>query len=147
MNAAAYGGKATQHYLLQRIAGASPEQLASLLLEGAQRFLVQAMEAMERRDIPAKARLVNRVSAILEELVVQLNPEGGELAGNLSRVYEWWLFELFEASRINQLDRLRHIHAQMGEIRATFEQLSQGQPAPPAQGSTPAGFGSEGLLG
>jgi flagellar secretion chaperone FliS len=120
----AYGGNAADQYLVQRINGASPEQLAAMLLEGAQRFLAQALVAMGKRDIPAKARLVNRVSAIIEELMVQLNHEqGGELVGNLTRLYEWWLSELFQGSQSNQADRLERVFRQMGELRGTWEEL------------------------
>jgi len=59
-------------------------------LEGAQRFLRQAINAVKERNLQDKARFVNRVSAIIEELTVQLNhDEENELAINLSRIYEW----------------------------------------------------------
>jgi flagellar protein FliS len=122
------GGNASDQYLLQKINGASTEQLVVLLLDGAQRFLAQAIQAMSRKDIPAKARLVNRVSAIVEELSVWVDQEqGGELAINLTRIYEWWLNELFEGSQSNQVDRLTRVQRQMGELRATWEQLDQKQ--------------------
>jgi flagellar protein FliS len=136
----AYGGNAADQYLAQRIAGASPEQLAVLLLEGAQRFLVQAISAMQKRDVPAKARFVNRVSAIVEELTVQLNYEaGGELVTNLTRLYEWWLNELFEGSQNNQVERLERVGRQMSELRSTWEEFAQqkahAQPSAPLSSS------------
>lgn len=143
----AFGGNATSQYLTQRINGATPEQLIVILLEGGQRFLGQAIAAMVQRDIPAKARLVNRVSAIIEELMVRLNhEEGGELVANLTRLYEWWLNELFEGSQNNQPERLERVHRQMGEIRLTWEELQRNQTtAVPSQG--PSLLNSEGLVG
>jgi len=121
-----YGGNASDQYLVQKINGASLEQLVVLLLEGGQRFLAQAILAMERKDIPTKARLINRVSAIIEELSVWVDQEqGGELALNLTRIYEWWLNELFEGSQRNQADRLQRIQRQMGEMRETWAELDQ----------------------
>lgn len=143
----AYGGNAADQYLIQRINGASPEQLTAMLLEGAQRFLMQAMVAMSKRDIPAKARLVNRVSAIIEELLVQLNHEqGGELVGNLVRLYDWWLTELFQGSQNNQPDRLERVVRQMGELKGTWEELHLQKMA--TQGSqTTASLGGGGMVG
>lgn len=136
---------ASDQYLLQKITGASREQLAALLLEGAQRFVGQAIAAMGRRDIPAKARMVNKASAIVEELAVWLDHEqGGELAGNLARLYDWWLTELFEASQTQETERLERIQRQMGELRESWEQahLQQNAGGPPR-----TGLGAEGFVG
>jgi flagellin-specific chaperone FliS len=55
-------GKAANNYLIQEISGSSPEHIMFMLLEGAQRFLLQAVIAVRRRDITTRARMVNRVS-------------------------------------------------------------------------------------
>jgi len=136
---------ASDQYLLQKIAGASREQLAAMLLEGAQRFVAQAIAAMGRRDIPTKARMVNKASAIVEELTVWLDLEnGGELATNLARLYDWWLNELFEASQSNEPERLERIQRQMGELRESWEQAHLKQQ--PQQTPSPS-LGSEGVVG
>lgn len=125
------GGNAAEQYLVQRIQGASTEQLAAMLLEGAERFLNSALSAMANRDIPAKARFINRVSAILEELAIWLDFEGGgELATNLARIYDWWLHELFEGSQANDRPRLERIQKQMGEIRAAWQEFDLKRQAP-----------------
>jgi len=140
-----YGGNASDQYLVQKINGASLEQLVVLLLEGGQRFLAQAILAMERKDIPTKARLVNRVSAIIEELSVWVDHEqGGELAMNLTRIYEWWLNELFEGSQRNQVDRLQRIQRQMSDMRATWAELDQKRRS---SGSPASPISSDGVVG
>ena len=74
-----YGGAVANHYLAQQINGATPERLMFMLLEGAQRFLIQAVAAIRRRDIATRARMVNRVSSIVEDMRIRLNHEyGGE---------------------------------------------------------------------
>ena len=139
----AYSNPADQ-YLAQKINGANPEQIVAMLLEGARRFTDQAVAAIQRRDVPSKAKSVNRVSAIIEELMVQLNHEnGGEVVENLTRIYEWWLHELFEASRINQAERLRRVAAQMESIQRSWEELGTRRLTP-----TQAAFiRAEGLVG
>jgi len=132
-------------YLLQRIQGATPEQLCVLLLEGAQRFLLQAISATKNRNVADKARFVNRVSAIIEELTVQLNhDEENELVVNLTRIYEWWMNQLFEASRNNQHETMELLYTQIGSIKATWEELIHKQVAQPP--TAPHGLGEE-LMG
>lgn len=136
-----YGGAAANQYLTQQINGASPERLMFLLLEGAQRFLVQAVAAVRRRDIPTRARMVNRVSSIVEELAIRLNhEEGGELVENLTRIYDWWLKELFEASQRNQPERLEAIQTQIAEMKAAWAELDQRGTASPQAAFTPEGM-------
>ncbi|BDU78823.1 flagellar export chaperone FliS [Mesoterricola sediminis] len=123
-----YGGTAANHYLIQQINGASPERLMFMLLEGAQKFLLQAIAAVRRRDIATRARMVNRVSSIVEELAIRLNhEEGGELVGNLTRIYDWWLKELFEASQRNEAERLETIERQIAEMKTAWAELDQRQ--------------------
>jgi flagellar protein FliS len=137
-------GTASDQYLTQAITAANAEQMVALLLGGAHRFADQAVAAIQRRDIAAKARLVNRISAIVEELMVRLNHEdGGELVQNLSRIYEWWLHELFEGSQGNQAERLERISAQMAALQQTWEELGRRR-VPPSQAVL---LQAEGLVG
>lgn len=136
-----YGGTAANHYLVQQINGASPERLMFMLLEGAQKFLLQAIAAIQRRDIATRARMVNRVSSIVEELAVRLNhEEGGELVDNLTRLYDWWLKELFEASQRNQADRLQLIERQIADMKAAWAEVDQRQNAAGAPLLSPQGL-------
>lgn len=119
-------GKVADQYLLQRIEGATPELLHAMLLEAAQKFLKMAMAATENRDIPAKSKYFSRVTEIIVELSGRLNHEdGGEVVQNLIRIYNWWIDLIFDASQKNEPDRLRIIESQMGEMRATWEELHQ----------------------
>ena len=120
------GGKATSQYLAQRVQGASPELLVALLLEGGQRFLNQALNAMKTHDLPGQARCVNRVADIILALRERLNHEdGGELVENLVRIYDWWTDVLFDASMKAEPERLQMISNQMGSLRATWEELDR----------------------
>lgn len=118
--------KASDHYLTQRVLGASPQQLMALLLEGGQRFLSQAAQAIGRRDFAAKAHFTNRALAIVEELTLRLNhEEGGELVDNLVRIHDWWTREILAASATKDPSRLERVGRQMGELRQAWEQLDQ----------------------
>ncbi|HNX32921.1 MAG TPA: flagellar export chaperone FliS [Holophaga sp.] len=120
------GGKATSQYLAQRVQGASPELLVAMLLEGGQRFLNLAVNAMKARDLPSQARYVNRVADIILALRERLNfEEGGELVENLVRIYDWWTDVLFDASMKAEPERLQMISNQMGSMRASWEELDR----------------------
>ncbi len=137
--------RAQDEYLLQRINSASPEQLVALLLEGAQRFLSQAVQAIGRRDVATRAKSVNRASAIVEELMVRLDHEnGGETVQNLVRVYEWWSHEMFEASTRSDASRLEKVSQQMGELKVTWEQLHLQRTTTRPSAST---LSAEGMVG
>jgi len=132
------GGKAATHYLMQRIQGASPEQLVAMLLEGGQRFINLTIQAMKDHNLTEQAHYVGRAADIIFGLKERLNhDEGGELVDNLVRIYDWWMQELYEASQTDQPERLQRIIAQMGEFKVTWEQLhrqkaTQDQPQKPS---------------
>ncbi|MBP1626000.1 MAG: Flagellar biosynthesis protein FliS [Holophagaceae bacterium] len=134
------GKKAADQYLIQRIQGASPEQVAAMLLEGGQRFLSLAIQAMKARNLIEQANYVGRVADIIFGLKERLNHEqGGEVVENLIRIYDWWTEELYEGALNDQPQRLQLIFAQMGEFKTTWEQLHRrktgGDQAPKASGS------------
>lgn len=122
--------KAYDQDLAQRVAEASPELMVAMLLEAAQRFLDQAITAMHRKDHAAKGQAVNRVYAIIEELTARLNLEqGGDLASDLDLIYEWWSWELLQASAQMETGRLEKMIGLMGELRQSWEQLHQSKQA------------------
>ena len=92
-----------------------------MLLEGARGFTDQVVVAIQRRDAQEKGRLVNKVSAIIEHLATMLNyEEGGPIVDNLSRIYEWWLQELLDASAQNAAGRLQAIASQMENLQGSW---------------------------
>lgn len=110
--------------LVHKIEGASPAQLHAMLLEAGQKFLNLAFLAMQQNDAAGKSRHLSRVSEIIVELSGRLNHEiGGELVTNLARIYDGWIDALFDAGQKHQPERLLIVSNQMGEMRATWEEL------------------------
>jgi flagellar protein FliS len=104
-----------------RIDAAAPQEVVAMLLEGASGFTDRVVLAIAQRDQPGKARMVNKVSAIIEHLVTMLNyEEGGALVDNLSRIYEFWLRELLDASAQDSAARLQRIAIQMGTLKESW---------------------------
>ena len=101
-----------------------PEHTVIMLLEGAQRFLTKAEEAILSHDAMLRDFFLKRVLAILLELTKRVNCEqGGELVNNLIKVYDWWGREVLEAGEQGDAARLKVISSQMGEIRKSWEQV------------------------
>ena len=120
----AYPKPAADPYLIQRVLSASPEQLVAILLEGAQRFLGRASQALRNRDFHGMSSNLSRVAEFIAELELRLNHEaGGALVDLLDRTYSFWTLELMEASRTKDPTRLEVLAAQMGEMRTTWEEL------------------------
>ena len=114
---------ASRPSLSDQIHGAANQELVAMLLEGARKFTTQAAMAVLDRDQPGKERLVLRTSAIIEHLGIMLNhEEGGEVVDNLSRLYEWWLKEVLDASICDDADRLKRVASQMASMGEGWEQ-------------------------
>lgn len=115
-------------YLVQRVMSASPEQQAALLMEGGQRFLGKAILAIEKKEHVEMGRCLSRATEIITESMLRLNYEdGGELVENLTKIYDWWTREIFEASTLKDTARLAMVSNHMGEIRQAWEQLHEKQ--------------------
>ena len=80
-------------------------RLVSLLFDGAVNFLKVARGKMEQHDIAGKGIYLGKVTAIVGELNSSLNMEqGGEIARNLRRLYDFVLDRLLKANLKNDLN-------------------------------------------
>lgn len=132
--------KSADTYLTQRILGASPEQQAALIMEAGQLHLGKAIQALSQNDLSAATRSFIRVSEVIMEATVRLNLEdGGEVAQNLAKLYDYWTREIMDASYQKDTARLAAVGRAMGEIREAWEQLHEqkagvGSPSKPKFG-------------
>ncbi|NWJ41140.1 MAG: flagellar protein FliS [Geothrix sp.] len=108
---------------------AVPEHMVVLLLEGGQRVLVKLEEAIASDDPRLKAHFTKKMLAILDELRRRLNhDQGGDLVDTLDRLYDWWHREILLARSNGDVERLKRVHAQMGDMRQAWEYvLFQGE--------------------
>jgi flagellar protein FliS len=90
---------AHQHYLATQVNTADSLQLVVMLYEGAISFLRQAREKMAARDVAGKGLYLGKALDIIAELNASLNfPEGGEVAANLFRLYNFMTAHLTRAN-------------------------------------------------
>ncbi|MBV7314787.1 flagellar export chaperone FliS [Shewanella sp. NIFS-20-20] len=78
--------------LENEIAMASPHRIIQLMLAGAMERLAQGRYAIENRDLQNKGILLGKAIGIINGLNSSLNMQaGGDIAGNLSELYEFML--------------------------------------------------------
>lgn len=110
-------------YQSQSILTASPGQLVQLLYDGALRFIARARATLaEPEDSRGRIERTNtailRAQAIIHELRANLNFEnGGELATNLDRLYDYHSRRLMEANLHKTDVPLREVEELIRELR------------------------------
>ncbi|WP_294946254.1 flagellar export chaperone FliS [Sulfurivirga sp.] len=92
------------------VLSATPHKRVSLLYDGAVRHVRLARIAVEKKDIPAKARHTGKAMDIVSGLRSVLNHEHGEqLTSQLDALYEFILRHLLEASKDNSADKYQTV--------------------------------------
>jgi len=77
-------------------------KIISMLYDGAISFIGIAKKRLQQNDIAGKGLYLAKASAIVGELSSSLNmEEGGEIAGNLRRLYDYVLDRLLVANANN----------------------------------------------
>jgi flagellar protein FliS len=116
----------TGHYAYRQNAGnsvISNEQLLLKLYAGSLNFLRLARRGMEENNSRIKGENISKVLAIITELDCALDLDaGGEIAENLSALYQHITFKLIDANlknNINTIDEVEHI---LISIKEGFEQ-------------------------
>src|SRR6516164_7870959 len=94
-----YDTYSSQRYIETAILTASPEQRVVLLYEQAIRSLKQAAVYIEQKDLEGKRRSLDNVLGVLQHLQTSLDMrQGGEIAVELRRIYQYISNKVLEAS-------------------------------------------------
>ncbi|WP_347914492.1 flagellar export chaperone FliS [Pseudomonas aeruginosa] len=124
-----YAMKAMKQYqqvsIEAQVSDANPHRLIQLLMQGGLERLAQARGAMEREQIPEKGILIGKAVGIIGGLREALDSErGGELAGNLDRLYEYMIARLVEANTSNDTSLLDEVSALLLEVKSGWDGIS-----------------------
>jgi flagellar protein FliS len=112
-----YATRSALAYQRIEVESASPRRLVVMLFDAAVRFLYQAQEAMGRCDYEGQCEAIVRVQDILSELTCALDPNAGEIAGQLGSLYSYMYSQLVEANLRDDVELLREITGQMEQMR------------------------------
>lgn len=114
--------------------GASPHTLIQLLFDALEASLHAAQGAMQRSEIKEKGLQIGKAVRILEEgLKAALNPaQGGELAQNLSSLYDYCITQLTLANLRNDVTLIQLVQDVLAPVIQGWREI--GNSAFQAQG-------------
>jgi len=124
-----------QAYANTQIQTASSVQVIVLLYDGAISSMKLAQEGMSTLNFQDKARFLDRALRVIGELSASLNmEEGGNIAKDLRRMYEYIQFEMTQANLKNEPHRLEGPIRCLSVIREAWQDLA-------VQGAKPQAVG------
>jgi flagellar secretion chaperone FliS len=105
--------------------GADPHQLISMLFQGALLAIRNAKSSMLNKDIPAKGAAISHAISIIEAgLNASLDKNaGGQLAHNLSSLYEYMSIRLVTANLKNDIEALDEVSRLLTELKGAWESI------------------------
>jgi len=124
-----------QAYATTQISTASSVQVVVLLYDGAISSMKLVQESIVTLNFHDKARFLDRALRVVGELSASLNmEEGGVVAKDLRRLYEYIQFEVTQANLKNEPGRLEGPIRCMSVIREAWQELA-------IQGANPQAVG------
>jgi len=103
---------------------ASPHQLIKMLLEGALERVATASGAMARGEVAVSGESIGKAIGIVDSLRVSLDREqGGQIADNLSALYDYMTRRLLEANATRDPDMLGEVAGLLREIKVAWDQV------------------------
>ena len=105
---------------------ADPHKLIQLLLEGALTRLSMAKNFIEQENYEAKNEKIGRAIDIVCALQESLDHEkGGDVSGNLERLYDYMSRRLFDANRLNDVDIINEVMGLLLEVKTGWEGIRE----------------------
>ncbi|KJG86777.1 flagellar export chaperone FliS [Yersinia pestis] len=107
------------------VMSASPHQLIVMLFDGAQSALIRARILMSQGNIPAKGAAISKAIDIINNgLSAGLNlDKGGEMAENLSALYDYMSRRLLYANLHNDEQAINEVCALLENIADAWRQI------------------------
>ncbi len=108
------------------VMSANPHQLIEMLFDGANSALVRARLFMKQGYIVAKGEALSKAINIIDNgLKAGLDHEkGGELATNLSSLYDYMVRRLLHANLNNDCQAIEEVEGLLGNIEDAWKQIS-----------------------
>lgn len=120
---------AADAYRRTQVQSGTPLELVVMLYDGALRFLAQAQEAMERRDIRSRHAALDKTLAILGHLQSTLDTDrGGVVAEELDRLYRYISERLLDGAAHNDLNALKEATGLLTNLRDAWQAVATAPP-------------------
>lgn len=113
-------------YVNTQIETATPESLITMLYDGAIRFCGQAKQALGAGDLSSANNFLGRAQAILAELASCLDMQrGGDIAKNLSALYDYMYRRLVEANVKKDAAIIDEVSGMIADLRNTWVEAAR----------------------
>ena len=107
---------------------ASPHRVIQMMFEGALQRLAQSRYAIENNDIENKGIYIGKAIGIITGLNNSLNMEaGGEIANNLSDLYDFMLRKISEANLNNDVQAIDDVSEIIRTIKEGWDAIPQNE--------------------
>ncbi len=113
-----------QAYRESSVLTASPAQLVVMLYDGAGRFLRQAEAALGEGAVAHAHERLGRADAILDELLLTLNKDAGQIAERLEGIYVFCKRLLVEARVERSAAKVVQARTLLAELRDAWSQIA-----------------------
>lgn len=107
-------------YRQTQVQTAAPEQLILMLYDGVIRFCLQGKECIEKRDVSGANVALIRVQDIIGELQFSVNDEAGEIAQQLSLLYDYLYRRALDANLAKDVAIIDEIVNMVRDLRSTW---------------------------
>lgn len=110
-------------YLKNEIEGATKGKLVLLLYDGAIKFINMAIKAIEDKNIVDAHENIIKAENIFYELLSTLNMEAGEIAENLFKLYDFCIWQLIEANKSKDSEKLTPVLGITKTLRDAWKEV------------------------
>lgn len=107
-------------YRQTQVQTAAPEQLILMLYDGAIRFSLQGKECIEQKDNSGANAALIRVQDIISELQFSVTAEAGEIAEQLSLLYDYLYRRALDANLAKDVAIIDEIVTMVRDLRSTW---------------------------
>lgn len=123
-------GRPYQAYQNAQVTGSNQKQLIVMLYDGMDRFLNRAVRSIREGDIETAHSYLHRTGQILLELLSTLREDkGGEIAGNLKRIYIYCYEQVVIANLKKDTQMIREIQQVLNGLGEAWRQIGKKQAA------------------
>ncbi|MEW9109704.1 MAG: flagellar export chaperone FliS [Cytobacillus gottheilii] len=123
-----------QKYQQTSVNTASPAELSLMLYNGCLKFMSQAKQAIEQKNIEKKNEYIQRAQMIIQEFMVTLNRDVA-MSEDLMRLYDFIFRKLVDANTHSDLTALKEAEEMVLDLRNTWKEMMQIQKKPQMAGS------------
>ena len=112
------------NYVKGKVDTASKGQLLLMIYDSAIRNVKEAQAQMVNKDFPKKGMAIDIAYKAVSELLLSLNFEvGGEIAGNLSKIYNYILRQITASNLSNEPGKLDMPLKILKDLRVTWQEV------------------------